>query len=181
MADIYYAERSGSSEKFVAFVLDTYYGYRNVRFFRERSGKPRCDAPLNFSLSHTKKYFFLSVSKNETGIDAEDSRRTGNFSAILSRLDQKEKSTAEKSPQNFLRLWTMREALAKYLSLPVFSSLKRLALPVENDLSPILLDGAPVEAIVHTFFIEEHFVSVCTSKGETTKNVNYVAYSAKNR
>ena len=174
MAELYYAKRSGTSADFVAFVLKRYYGYDNVRFSRNENGKPFCDAPLEFSLSHTDDFFFLGVSENEIGTDAENMFRRGNFDPIIARLSAEEQRKVASSREEFLKLWTMREATAKYLSMPVFASLKRLCfLPDENgneDLRPVL-DGAPLNVTIERIETENCFVCLCMRKNEKIETI----------
>lgn len=81
MTELFYAPRGGTSRDFVSRVLGDCYGFGNATFSRSASGKPLCDAPVCFSLSHTREYFFLAVSEKEVGADAESLSRRGDFSA----------------------------------------------------------------------------------------------------
>ena len=95
MTELFYAPRGGTSRDFVSRVLGDCYGFGNATFSRSASGKPLCDAPVCFSLSHTREYFFLAVSEKEVGADAESLSRLGDFSAIISRLPESERRESE--------------------------------------------------------------------------------------
>lgn len=185
MTDIFYAPRLGSSRDYTARVLGKFYGFENVIFSRSATGKPRCDKPVFFSLSHTKEYFFLSVSQKETGIDAENLSRRGDFSAIISRLPEPERASALASSEQFLKIYTQREAIAKYLAKPVFSLLPKISvLPIDGgdfgcsddngDFGKVFLSGEPLPAIVRTFCLAGHAVSVCLAAGETLGKIRYL-------
>ena len=183
MMDIFYAPRLGASRDFTARVLGEFYGFENVIFSRSATGKPRCDRPVFFSLSHTKEYFFLAVSQKETGIDAENLSRRGDFSAIISRLPAPERERALSSPEEFLKIYTQREAIAKYLAKPVFSMLPKISvLPCDGgdfggenqnendgfgDFGKVFLSGEELPAIVRTFCLAGHALSVCLAADET--------------
>lgn len=180
MAEVFYAPRAEKSLDFTARVLNTYYAQSDVRFFTSAHGKPYCDAPFRFSVSHTKRLIFLCVSRGEAGIDAEETRRGGTFGAIVKRLSPCERALAETSHGAFLKLWTRREATAKYLDLPVFSSFSRLVFQAENGsvacaerLFPVY-DGAALPAELHTFELCGHFVSLCLTKGEPVREVRFI-------
>lgn len=175
MTDIFYAPRLGSSRDYTARVLGKFYGFENVIFSRSATEKPRCDKPVFFSLSHTKEYFFLAVSQKETGIDAENLSRRGDFSAIISRLPAPERASALASSEQFLKIYTQREAIAKYLAKPVFSLLPKISvLPIDGgDFGKVFLSGEPLLALVRTFCLAGHAVSVCLAAGETLGKIRY--------
>ena len=174
MTDIFYAPRLGTSRDFTARVLGEFYGFENVIFSRSAMGKPRCDRPVFFSLSHTKEYFFLAVSQKETGIDAENLSRRGDFSAIISRLPAPERARALASPKEFLKIYTQREAIAKYLAKPVFSLLPKISVVQCGDFCKVFLSGEPLPATVRTFCLAGHAVSVCLAEGETPGKIHYL-------
>lgn len=187
MIDVFYAKRQGNSKDFASFVLEKYYGYENLEFSRV-CGKPVCDAPVCFSLSHTQEHFFFAVSKNEVGIDAENIYRKGDFPAVLAKLREEERRLIGDSPQAFLRFWTKREAVCKYLSLPVFASLRRLnflkstqgenAIGDANDVAA-LLDGNRLDISLYSLQEGDTLYSVCGNKGETVTKIEYVEYPAQ--
>ena len=182
MADIYYAPRPEKSLDFASFVLHNYYALKNVRFFTSKHGKPYCDAPFYFSLSHTKRLIFLCVAGGETGIDAEDVRRRGNYSAIKNRLSPCERMLADTSDEEFLKLWTMREATAKYLDLPVFTSFSRLKFQArKNDGERMRAEaffpffcGKALSVNISAFELDGHYVSVCLTHGENVEKIRFI-------
>ena len=180
MAEVFYAPRAVKSLNFASYVLDKFYALKNVRFDKSKHGKPYCDAPVFFSLTHTKRFIFLCVSRAETGIDAEESSRRGNFGFIKKKLSACERALAEVSPAEFLKLWTRREATAKFLDLPVFSSFSRLTFEtdvrgdVRADATFPCFNGKRLPVSVRTIEIDGHFVSVCLTKGEKIEAVRFI-------
>lgn len=178
MTKLYWAKKHGTSKDFVAFILKKYSGYDKVQFCRDSKGKPMCNIPLFFSLSHTNELFFLGVSTHNVGVDAENLSRTGNFRAIIERLSQYEKQRAQNNIVEFLKMWTMREATTKYLSIPVFSSLQRLHFapsPFDNTICPFL-DNNMIQVNIEDYIIENCHVSLCMDKNESCEEVAFVSY-----
>lgn len=178
MADVYYAPRRGftrdCSREFVARVLGEFYGYKNVIFSRSATGKPRCDAPIFFSLSHTRDYFFLAVSNEEIGIDAENLSRRDAFSAVISRLPAPERARALVSPEEFLKIYTKCEAAAKYLGRPVFAVLPKISIQQCGDSEKVVFGGEPLPVILRTLVVAGHAVSVCAAENESIEKIQYL-------
>lgn len=162
MINVFYGKKTITSPQLVTRVLKKYYFLNDVHFYRTESGKPTCDAPVRFSLTHTGDLFFLAVSdEGEVGIDAEYINRRGNHGAILSRLSAKEKAFASQSDKNFLRLWTRRECICKYLSVPVFTSFSALIVYPKPT-----FHRQDLAANLATFTLNDCFLSLCFPIGE---------------
>ena len=180
MAEVFYATRAGKSLNFASYVLHKFYALKNVRFYQSKHGKPYCDAPVFFSLTHTKRLIFLCVSRAETGIDAEESSRRGNFDFIKKKLSACERALADFSSAEFLKLWTRREATTKYLDIPVFSSFSRLTFEkaaggdMRADATFPCFNGKTLPVSMFTLEIDGHYVSVCLAKGEKIEAVRFI-------
>lgn len=157
MINVFYGKKTISSQQLVARILKEYYSLTDVRFYRTKSGKPTCDAPVRFSLTHTGDLFFLAVcTDGEVGIDAEYVDRRGDRRAILKRLSDQERDFANQSDENFLRLWTQRECICKYLSIPVFTSFSSLVVYPQQT-----FHRQKLSANVTTQLLRDCFVSLC--------------------
>ena len=183
MAEVFYTPRAVASINFTSHVLSKYYALNNVRFYTSEHGKPYCRAPVFFSLSHTKGFSFLCVSRAECGIDAEKTDRRGDFVFIKRKLSPGERALADTAKAEFLKIWTRREATSKYLDMPVFSSFSRLTFQAEEsgdtrttraDSARPVLCGKPLPVTLRTFELVGHFVSVCLTNGETIDAVRFI-------
>ncbi len=80
-------------------------------------GKPYfVDAPLHFSITHTKRHAFCALSDTPIGIDAEELSRIPSPSLVkkcLSPAEQARYDAAEDKNRAFLTLWVLKEAAAK--------------------------------------------------------------------
>ena len=84
---------------------------------RTERGKPYfADAPLHFSISHTKKHVFCALSDRPIGIDAEEADRDIRLSLAEKILSPGELEQFRKSHdprQALLQFWVLKEAAAK--------------------------------------------------------------------
>ncbi len=88
-----------------------------------KTGKPyfpRC--PLHFSISHTKDHVFVCVSENNVGMDAEEITRPVR-PAMRKMLSETEAPRVATSG-DFLKLWVLKEALAKLTGQGIGNYLK---------------------------------------------------------
>ena len=75
-------------------------------------GKPYFEHGACFNISHSKNYAVLAVSGDNIGIDVEE--REAPDIAVAKRCFTKEEfDFAKQSTQNFLRIWTAKEAVLK--------------------------------------------------------------------
>ena len=79
------------------------------------NGKPYFpDSDWHFSISHTEHYAFCVLSRQNIGLDAEEKGRKVSPAMVEKFLSPTEKSRIGHDPQDaFLRLWVLKEALAK--------------------------------------------------------------------
>ena len=80
-------------------------------------GKPYFeDAPLHFSISHTKNHAFCVLAPYPVGIDAEEKDRKVNLrlaEKILSPTEKVRFEAASDKSAMLLRLWVLKDAAAK--------------------------------------------------------------------
>ena len=80
-------------------------------------GKPYfVDGSVHFSISHTKDHVFCALADNPVGIDAEELGREVNLALagrILSEGEMARFAAAADKRVALLRLWVLKEALAK--------------------------------------------------------------------
>jgi len=84
---------------------------------RTDRGKPYFSgSTLHFSISHTKNHAFCCVHTANVGIDAEETDRDIDLrlaDKLLSPLEKRRFDAAPDKPAALLRLWVLKEALAK--------------------------------------------------------------------
>lgn len=82
---------------------------------RTATGKPYfVDAPWHFSISHTKNHAFCALSRENLGMDAEEIGRKVRESFMTGFLSEGERQRLGEDPEDAaLRLWVLKEALAK--------------------------------------------------------------------
>ena len=80
-----------------------------------KNGKPYFpDSPWHFSISHTTHFAFCALSRHNIGLDAEEKGRAVAPAMVKRFTSDEEKGRLGDDPQDaFLRLWVLKEALAK--------------------------------------------------------------------
>ncbi len=76
-------------------------------------GKPYLEHGPFFSISHSRRYSVLAVSENEVGIDIEMHENI-NQRLIERCFTEEEQTFAKLSRENFLKIWTAKEAVLKF-------------------------------------------------------------------
>ena len=83
-----------------------------------KQGKPYfADSLWHFSISHTKNHVFCALSRDNIGIDAEETDRNIDLrlsEKILSPGEKVRYDAAEDKRATLLRLWVLKEAWVKY-------------------------------------------------------------------
>lgn len=96
-------------------------------------GKPFLEHGPFFSVSHSRRYSVLAVSENEIGIDIE-MHECPSEKLINRCFTEEEQSFAKMSTENFLRIWTAKEAVLKFLGTGFsFSPKKFSVLPLDEE------------------------------------------------
>ena len=90
------------------FCLDKFYGIKEYNISIDKTGKPCLDKDINFSISHSKNYVMIALSKTPIGVDIEQIRDR-DFKSILNHYNiEKDANSTE-----FYQLWTDYEARIK--------------------------------------------------------------------
>lgn len=96
-------------------------------------GKPFFEHGPFFSISHSRRYSVLAVSENEIGIDIE--MHENPRESLMNRcFTEEEQVFAKLSTENFLRIWTAKEAVLKFLGTGFSLSPKSFSvLPLDSE------------------------------------------------
>lgn len=115
---------------------------------RTATGKPYfADAPWHFSISHTKNHAFCALSRGNIGLDAEEMGRSVGRNLVARFLSEREKCRLGADwADEALRLWVLKEALAKQTGRGIGNWLK------ETDFDPFdtritMIDGCYVAVL----------------------------------
>lgn len=117
MEKIFYAETGafGPTERVMRKIFSEYYGMREIEIVKSETGKPfLARTPFFFSVTHTREVCFIAVSDENVGIDAELLSREIDYVPILSKFSAAEKAEI-RSREDFLRHWTAKESVVKWL------------------------------------------------------------------
>lgn len=99
----------------------------NFKILRTSNGKPYIDGnPLYFSLSHSRDLAVIAICDAPVGIDTEFCDNEKNFSHILSRFSEREKSFIDGAYCRFFINWVIKEAYIKMNGGTLARDLKRL-------------------------------------------------------
>ena len=95
-------------------------------------GKPFLEQGPFFSISHSRQFSVLAVSENEIGIDIEMHQNPSE--RLIDRcFSEEEAAFAKLSTENFLRIWTAKEAVLKLFGTGFsFSPKKFSVLPLDD-------------------------------------------------
>ncbi len=122
-----------------------------IKFAYGAAGKPRLEFPdtgLQFSVSHTDEIVSVAISWTDTGIDLEKATAAGLIGSVVSRtMTDAERclvdTKIDKMPY-YLRLWTLKEAVAKAMGDGLTLDLK-------------LIDGSSIiDSLVGEFASQSH-------------------------
>ena len=122
---------------------------------RAESGKPYLEnSSLYFSISHSHKLVVCALSdEGELGVDVETSAIDDEKAVKLSErfFNQQEKRLVTDDPKIFNRIWSEKEATAKFFGIPLGAYLAQEKEPVPSEdklanteLTAIEIDGASV-------------------------------------
>ena len=135
-----------------------------LRLRRAEGGKPYfADHPLYFNVSHSEGYVACALSDcEEVGVDIEASNPSPEQAKKIARrfFTQEEIRKVEEDPKFFLRLWTEKEAKAKFFGKSIgnlFSEEKN------NTFSPDLQ-----EISTHFFTKQDIPITLCTKSVYST-------------
>ena len=94
-------------------------------------GKPFFEHGPGFSISHSWRYSVLAVSEGDIGVDIE-MRETPKEAVIKRCFTEDEQRFAKESIKNFLRIWSAKEAVLKFLGTG-FSPKNFSVLPLDEE------------------------------------------------
>ena len=130
MEKIFYTNNVRSEEALKS-ILSNVYGIEE-EILRTPNGKPYLKSErIFFSVSHTQNRLFIAFSSENVGIDAEYEERNSNFLPVLKKFSAEEKNLI-RSERDFLRLWTKKESVVKYLGGSIAKDLKKVVCPYEK-------------------------------------------------
>ena len=169
MINVFYAKRAefDSSSEMLKKILNERFSIFEYEIFKNENGKPFLRLqdsslpPLFFSVSHTKTAYFIAVSDENIGIDAEECARKISYAPILQKFHEAERVFV-KNDLDFLRLWTAKESAIKWLGGTIAKDLKKLCY-VNNK---VTFSGLELPLQITESEIFEHIVSVCSEKRE---------------
>lgn len=104
------------TERLIKDILDDV-GVENAEIKRTDSGKPYVDGDdVFFSVSHSGNYFVMLTGNLPVGVDIQKETGT-DVGAVSRRFFTEEEAAIVRSEGRdfFFKLWTMKEAYAKYL------------------------------------------------------------------
>ena len=162
MEKIFYADNfSNPSEEAVKEILSKIFGI-DEEIVRNENGKPYLKSEkLFFSVSHTKNRLFIAFSSENIGIDAEYKFRKTNYSALMKKLSIQEQNFVS-SPLDFLRLWTKKESVVKYMGGSILKDLKKIVCLHDK----AYFDGKELPCVLTELEFDGYILSVC---GKTFK------------
>lgn len=182
MEKLFYDDRKNfpDGESFIRRIATEFYGLPSPTLRRTENGKPYFPeetAPsLFFSVSHTEKYIFAAFSDENVGVDAEDLSRNVDYPPVLGRFPPSEREAVH-SAQDFLRLWTAKESVIKWLDGKLFRDLKKIEVPDAPTVAfisdGVLYEKKPLGVSLCRLTLNGHVVTLCkASEGQAPDVVN---------
>ena len=159
MEKIFYAETGafGPTERVMRKIFSEYCGMREIEIVKSETGKPfLARTPFFFSVTHTREVCFIAVSDGNVGIDAELLSREIDYVPILSKFSATEKAEI-RSREDFLRHWTAKESVVKWLGGSLASDLKK----IDYLEGMIFYAGLELPVRLSHFEREGHIVALC--------------------
>ncbi len=163
MEKIFYTDRSlvSSSAKKVKEILASYFAITNATIARTESGKPYLNGidGLFFSVSHTDEKWFVAISNQNVGLDAEPLSRKPNLPLLLKRFSSAEREELQ-SEKDFLLHWTVKESAVKWLGETLAHTLSKL----DYYKGGLFYQGLELPVSITNIELEGHILSVCCEK-----------------
>ena len=169
MEKIFYADNfPRSSDEAVKEILSTIFGI-DEEIVRSKNGKPYLKSgKLFFSVTHTKNRLFIAFSSENVGIDAEHKTRKTNASALMKKFALEEQNSISSSA-DFLRLWTKKESVVKYVGGSIVKDLKKIVCLHDK----AYFDGKELPCLLTELEFDGYILSVCGKnfQGVAPKNL----------
>ena len=162
---VFFADKTAfsSSLDFLTLVFRQKFNIFQFEIERNENGKPFLRLPMSssalqifFSISHTNEKYFLAISHNNVGIDAEPLSRSLNYTAILPKFSQSERNEI-KTCEDFLKFWTIKESAIKWLGGSIARDLRKIS--YENNL--LKYDELELPITLTQTICESHIISIC--------------------
>jgi len=107
------SEQSVFAYELLDYALKSEFGVKRGEIIRGEHGKPYFrDSDIYFSYSHCKTAVACVVSKSEVGVDIERIREVS--PAVIRRVCCDNELGIIKTAEDFIKIWTMKEAYAKF-------------------------------------------------------------------
>ena len=154
--------------KLLSYVLEKYYKINSFQLGKGEHGKPYLEnvQGINFNISHCRGLVVCGVSENDIGVDVEYFRRFDEkvMERIFSPSEKEYVLSSDAAGENFFRIWTLKEALGKYIGTGLFSDLKKYSFSFDGE-APVCGNS---EGKIFTQMIlhEKWVVSVCANDPE---------------
>lgn len=149
---VYYTTRPVNSREFLFRILREFYNLKSPEIKTGTHGKPYLNGSLYFNLSHSGNITALAVGEQEVGLDLE-LRDCRTHQAVTRRLTPAERQ------EDFLKVWTAKEAYVKYRGDTLAALLPRLTF--EN--GALFLDGERIPEQIAFYERENCLFCVCTA------------------
>ena len=154
--------------KLLSYVLEKYYSINSFRIEKGEHGKPylKDTNGIHFNISHCKGLVVCGVSENEIGVDAEHFRnyRENVMERLFSPSEQKYVFSSDSPEVDFFRIWTLKEALGKYIGRGIFSDLKKYSFYFDGE-TPVC-ENSQGTVFTQKILHEKWVVSVCAHDPE---------------
>ena len=160
---IYVTSRNAyTTESFVKKIAIEQFNYLNPIIERNAHGKPyfkeHIEQPtLHFSVSHTNDKLFVVFSKDKIGLDVENTNRQVDYAKLLPRIDNKQ---FVNSSYEFLRLWTAKESVVKYLGETMATDAKYI--DFSPDFAHTKYKQVPLPVHIQHLSLENFLIAVCS-------------------
>jgi len=164
----YLSHREEIIFQFMQFLgIDT----RGKMIIRGNNIKPHIDGTdVHFNVSHTEKQYFIVVSRDEVGIDAEVVNPTILSIAELVHPIEKNMMLKKKSAIINTMVWTSKESYLKYKGIGLIGRLDSF---YSNWNEGLVYDGNRVAAKISFFLLDNTVIALTSSK---QNNLNLVTF-----
>ena len=170
MINVFYAKRTefDSSSEMLKKILNERFSIFEYEIYQNENGKPFLRLQVSslpalfFSVSHTKTAYFIAISDENIGIDAEECARKSDYAPILRKFHESERLLV-KTNKDFLILWTAKESIIKWLGGTIAKDLKKICY-IDGTAT---LNGLELPLQITQGEFYDHYLSLCSEKNET--------------
>ena len=158
-----HSEEHSAAHKLLSEGLKRLYGISGFRLETGEHGKPYLpDHPeIHFNSSHCKGLVVCGISDKEIGVDGEHVRSFD--PRVMKRIfsaEERELVTLSEFPEmDFFRIWTLKEALGKYLGKGIFFGAERYSFSLDGEFP--LCKNVSGKIFTQKILNEKWVVSIC--------------------